>query len=305
MRVNSAYLLVQNHVLPCINLKGQRLGLIQVREFFPERSSKGETADLHSRIPQKLWFPLRVTFFLLVSINALAAGLPETIEHIKQAVVGVGTYSPIRGIQANYRGTGFIVADGRHVVTNAHVLPAELNAERNEYMAVFVGVEARLRRAEKIAIDSVHDLALLKIDGSPLPHASLGNALQVREGKSIAFTGFPLGPVLGLYPVTHRGIVSAIVPIATAGRTSRDLNSQRIQQLSYHPFKIFQLDATAYPGNSGSPVYDSDTGQVVGVVNMVFVKGSKENILKDPSGITYAIPANYIQTLLRNAGLNP
>jgi S1-C subfamily serine protease len=252
---------------------------------------------------QKSWLPLKIAF-LLMSVNVLA-GLPETIAHIKQVVVGIGTYAPIRGIQARYRGTGFVVADGRHVITNAHVLPSELNAKRNEYIAVFVGVEGHLRRAKKIAIDSAHDLALLKIDGPPLPHALLGNALQVREGKSIAFTGFPLGPVLGLYPVTHQGIVSAIVPIATAGRTSQDLNPQRIQHLRHRPFKVFQLDATAYPGNSGSPVYDPETGQILGVVNMVFVKGSKENILKSPSGITYAIPANYIQALLKNAGLRP
>jgi S1-C subfamily serine protease len=239
-----------------------------------------------------------------MSANALA-DLPETIERIKQAVVGVGTYAPIRGVQASYRGTGFVVADGRHVITNAHVLPSELNAKRNEYIAIFVGIEGRPRRAEKIAIDSIHDLALLKIDGPPLPNVSLGDALQVREGKSIAFTGFPIGPVLGLYPVTHRGIVSAITPIATAGRTSHDLNSQRIEHLRHRPFKVFQLDATAYPGNSGSPVYDPNTGRILGVVNMVFVKDSKENILKSPSGITYAIPANYLQALLRRAGLKP
>lgn len=239
-----------------------------------------------------------------MSMNALA-GLPETIERIKQALVGVGTYSPVRGIQARYLGTGFIVADGRHVVTNAHVLPSKLDAEHKEHIAVFIGIEGRARQAKKVATDPAHDLALLKIEGPPLPHVSLGNALEVREGESIAFTGFPLGPVLGLYPVTNRGIVSAIVPITTAGRTSRDLNSRRIQQLSHHPFKVFQLDATAYPGNSGSPLYNPDTGQVLGVVNMVFVKGSKENILKDPSGITYAIPANYIQALLKSVGLKP
>jgi serine protease Do len=56
------------------------------------------------------------------------------------------------------------------------------------------------------------------------------------------------------------------------------------------PFTIFQLDATAYPGNSGSPLYDGETGEVIGVINSVFVKGAKENALRDPSGITYAIP---------------
>ncbi|WP_232420076.1 S1 family peptidase [Nitrosococcus watsonii] len=238
-------------------------------------------------------------------VTSSRAGLVDTIEHVKRAVVGVGTYASIRGVQAHYRGTGFVVADGRHVVTNAHVLPSELNSERNEYIAVFVGVKGQVRRAEKVVVDAIHDLALLKIGGSSLSFLSLGNPSQVREGEGVAFTGFPIGPVLGLYPVTHRGIISAITPVATAGRASQDLNPQRIQQLRRQPFKVFQLDATAYPGNSGSPVYDPDTGRVLGVVNKVFVKGSKENVLKHPSGITYAIPANYVKALLGRAGLKP
>ena len=62
---------------------------------------------------------------------------------------------------------------------------------------------------------------------------------------------------------------------------------------------MFQLDATAYPGNSGSPVYDPDTGEVIGVVNMVFVKSTKEAALTQPSGITYAIPSRYLVELLK------
>jgi S1-C subfamily serine protease len=62
---------------------------------------------------------------------------------------------------------------------------------------------------------------------------------------------------------------------------------------------VFQLDATAYPGNSGSPLYDPDTGEVLGVVNMVFVKGTKESALTQPSGITYAVPSSHLEQLLK------
>ena len=62
---------------------------------------------------------------------------------------------------------------------------------------------------------------------------------------------------------------------------------------------MFQLDATAYPGNSGSPLYDPATGEVIGIVNMVFVKGTKESALTQPSGITYAIPSRYLIELLK------
>jgi hypothetical protein len=48
-------------------------------------------------------------------------------------------------------------------------------------------------------------------------------------------------------------------------------------------------------------VYDPATGEVLGIVNMVFVKRTKESALTDPSGITYAVPANHLRALLQSA----
>nr|WP_320017469.1 S1C family serine protease [uncultured Desulfobacter sp.] len=67
-----------------------------------------------------------------------------------------------------------------------------------------------------------------------------------------------------------------------------------------HPWDIIQLDAVAFPGNSGSPVYRISTGQVVGVINKVFVKGKKEHVLKEPTGITYAVPVSFVRKLNRS-----
>jgi len=66
---------------------------------------------------------------------------------------------------------------------------------------------------------------------------------------------------------------------------------------------VFQLDATAYPGNSGSPLYHPDTGQVVGIINKVFIQESKETVIQKPSGISYAIPINHLQELLKKTRL--
>lgn len=74
-----------------------------------------------------------------------------------------------------------------------------------------------------------------------------------------------------------------------------------VRQLKRGSFSIFQLDATAYPGNSGSPVFDAGSGEVIGITNMVFIKGSKEAAVSQPSGITYAIPENYLKDLLLKA----
>jgi S1-C subfamily serine protease len=115
------------------------------------------------------------------------------------------------------------------------------------------------------------------------------------------FTGFPIGAAIGLFPATHRGIVSSITPIAIPQARSAELDPKTIRRLTTGTFPIFQLDATAYPGNSGSPVFDPATGEVLGVINMVFVKGTKETALTQPSGITYAIPSKFLQDLVQKA----
>ncbi|MFO1267884.1 MAG: trypsin-like peptidase domain-containing protein [Rubrivivax sp.] len=69
--------------------------------------------------------------------------------------------------------------------------------------------------------------------------------------------------------------------------------------------EVLQLDATAYPGNSGGPVLDAETGAVVAVVNMVAVRGSRETALSAPTGITYAIPVRSLRALIEEARSAP
>ncbi len=144
-------------------------------------------------------------------------------------------------------------------------------------------------------------MAVLKIGGAALPALSIRDSDSVKEGQAILFTGFPIGTAIGLFPATHRGMVSAITPIAIPQARSAELDPKTIRRLTSGTFPIFQLDATAYPGNSGSPVFDPASGDVVGIINMVFVKGTKESVLTQPSGITYAIPSKYLQDLMQKA----
>lgn len=249
----------------------------------------------------------------LVPVLALAtfgrpviAGLPETIERIKPSLVVIGTYQETRSPAFKGLGTGFVVGDGTLVATNAHVAPTTTDPEATEVLTVLIrnanGV-IQSRQARKIAADDDHDLALLKLNGPPLVPLNLGssNALGVREGQRIAFSGFPILDVLGVFPTTSRGIISAIAPIAIPGADARQLGGKQIRRLKRGSFDIYQLDATAYPGNSGSPLYEADSGEIIGIINMVFVKSIKENALSAPSGITYAIPIRYLQALLQTA----
>ncbi|NOT68717.1 MAG: trypsin-like peptidase domain-containing protein [Methylophilaceae bacterium] len=232
---------------------------------------------------------------------AWSAELTQTIAAIKPSIVGIATFQKMRSPPVNFMGTGFVVGDGTLVVTNAHVAPESVDAEKMESLVVIIakGNETELRSAVKVALDKEHDLALLKISGEPLPAMTLADSSTAREGQMLAFTGFPISMVLGFHPVTHRGMLSSITPIILPALNSNRLDAKMIAQLKKSAFTIFQLDGTAYPGNSGSPVFDPETGNVYGIINMVFVKGLKETALTQPSGITYAIPSNYLRDLLQ------
>ena len=232
---------------------------------------------------------------------ARGAELVQTIERIKPSVVGVGSFLKIRSPSIQFGGTGFAVADGRYVITNAHVVAKPLDATKLETLIVLVSKdgEPQPREAELMAIDNAHDLALLKISGDPLPALKLGDSTGVREGQTLAFTGFPIGMVLGFHPATHRGMVAAITPVALPGITAKQLTAQTISRLRNSVYRVFQLDGTAYPGNSGSPLYDPADGTVYGIINAVFVQGTREAAISRPSGITYAIPSQHIRELLK------
>lgn len=247
---------------------------------------------------------LFLLFSLLLTCFDSVAGLPETIVKVKPSVVAVGTVQLTRRPPARILGTGFIVGNGHYAITNHHVIPLTLDVENKEVLAIFIGAgdQAKTIEAQVVYVDATHDLALLKFGGPAQPATVLGNETEIREGQEYAFTGFPIGAILGLYPVTHRGIISAITPVAIPVSSNKQLDVKMIRRLQ-EPYNVYQLDATAYPGNSGSPVYSIDTGHVIGVINKVFVQETKESVLEKPSGISYAIPVEFVRALLTQAGV--
>ncbi|WP_168190334.1 S1 family peptidase [Luteithermobacter gelatinilyticus] len=228
---------------------------------------------------------------------------PGLVKRIEKSIVGIAIYHPLNSPRIQLRGTGFAVSEGRHIVTNAHVLPEKSRLKPGEKIVVLVGEGQNpdVRDVEIIDRDDKHDVALLKIAGGALPKLALGTGALQPAGTAVAFTGYPIGAVLGLYPVTHQGIISSVTPIVIPQPSARYLDVQIITQPR---FDVYQLDATAYPGNSGSPVYNIYSGRVEGIINSVKVKGTKENALSQPSGISYAIPVVYIHNMLAKAGLS-
>ena len=244
------------------------------------------------------------SLLLIFFVAPASAGLPETVARLKPSLVAVGTVQKSRTPVFRAIGTGFAVGDGSVIATNSHVAPVVTDPGEPELLAVLVrgaGGEFLARAAHKIAADPEHDLALLKIDGPALKAVQLSDAsvLAVREGQSVAFSGFPIINVLGHYPATNRAIISAISPIAIPSAFASQLGGAQIKRLARGSFDIYQIDANSYPGNSGSPLFDADTGEVIGIINMALVTATKEAALSQPSGITYAIPVRYLLDLLQ------
>ncbi len=247
---------------------------------------------------------LLLMFFCQTLFAVHASDLVNTVKKVKPSVVAIALYTPIESNVAAVRGTGFVFGNGRYVATNYHVVAETLNPNIVQYYVALAGSGKRPEpiKAEVIAFDVVADLAILRINKA-LPALSLAEDSFVDDATQVAFTGFPIGSILGLYPSTHRGIIAALTPDAIPSNTSQQLSNTMLNRLQ-NPLFIYQLDATAYPGNSGSPMYLQETGQVVGILNKVFVAAGKESAISTPTGISYAIPVKHLRRLAKKHNIN-
>ena len=237
---------------------------------------------------------------LVLPNGGKAHDLTALVSASKPSIVGIGTRLKTRRPPNILMATGFVIGDGKTIVTNAHAIP-KINHPEFERLVIFVGTgrKVEVRPVKLVQKDPTHDLAILHQSGPPLPALTLASAEpMLAEGSAIAFIGYPIGSVLGLYPVTHGGFLSAVTPVVIPAAHSNSLSPAQIRALK-DPYFVYQLDATAYPGNSGSPLFNAENGEVVGIINKVFVKSRKENVLSDPSDITYAIPVRFLHELIK------
>jgi serine protease DegS len=162
-------------------------------------------------------------------------------------------------------GSGVIVDEAGHIVTNHHVIA---NAD-----SISVQLEdGRVADAHIVGRDPDTDLAVLKINLSPLPVAIFGRSDELKVGDVVLAIGNPIGLT---HTVTH-GIVSA---------TSR-------QQLGIAPLEDFiQTDAPINFGNSGGALVDS-SGALIGINTAIVAKNL------GVEGIGFAIPVNMVRGVL-------
>ena len=163
-------------------------------------------------------------------------------------------------------GTGFIILRNGYIVTNHHVI----DGARRVFVRLFDGREYE---AEVVGQDALTDIAVVRIDETDLPTASLGNSDQMRVGEWVLAIGNPMGNTL-LFSVTA-GIVSATERSMTPGSVN----------------EFIQTDAVANSGNSGGPLVDLH-GRIIGMNSAI---ASRSGYYQ---GYTLAIPANLIHPVV-------
>ncbi len=157
-------------------------------------------------------------------------------------------------------GSGVIISPEGYILTNNHVVDHATDVtvtlrDKREMKARVVGADPRT------------DIAVLKIDGSNFPYATLGDSSKVEVGDVVLAMGDPFG----IGQTVTMGIVSA------TGRGG--LGIEEVED-------FIQTDAPINPGNSGGALTD-DEGHLVGINTAILSGNSGGN-----QGIGFAVPIN-------------
>lgn len=159
-------------------------------------------------------------------------------------------------------GSGLFVRDGE-IASNLHVVQGAARG-----YAKLVGEKTKYDIQGITAVDPVRDLVVLKISLGRSQALPLGNSDTVQVGESVYAVGNPQG----LEGTFSQGIISSI----------RQVGADKLRQIT----------APISPGSSGGPVLN-DRGEVIGISVATFRGGQNLN---------FAIPSNYLRTLVARAG---
>jgi 2-alkenal reductase len=165
-------------------------------------------------------------------------------------------------------GSGFIFDPDGWILTNRHVAA--------DASSILVTLEdSREFEAELIGVDTLTDLAIIKIDATDLPTAPIGSSAALEIGQRTIAIGNPLGQYAD---TVTTGVVSGLGRAITAGdgASSQDLNH------------LIQTDAAINPGNSGGPLVNS-IGQVIGINTAIATAAE---------GIGFAVPIDFAKPIM-------
>ncbi|MFZ0161738.1 MAG: trypsin-like peptidase domain-containing protein, partial [Kineosporiaceae bacterium] len=180
----------------------------------------------------------------------------------------------IKGAAGEGTGSGFVIDDKGHILTNNHVVSATTDPT-----ITVVLDDGTHKPATVVGTDVSYDLAVLKADIGPRAALTLGDSDQVVVGDLVIAIGAPLG----LQGTVTTGIVSAKNRPVRAGDGTGDTTSY---------LNAIQTDAAINPGNSGGPLVDA-RGQVIGVNSAIASSSALGGGAGSGNiGLGFAIPSN-------------
>lgn len=229
-----------------------------------------------------------------------------------QASPSVVTIS-VSSDSAGGTGSGVVLSEDGYILTNAHVVTLD-GAVSNPTIKVQTN-DGRLLDATVVGVDSIYDLAVIKVDGvSDLQQATFADSSELNVGD----TAIAIGAPLGLAGTVTNGIVSALnrsITVASSavpeegdstedapnGETpfdfwNFDMGQEHQQQSSVSStisLAVIQTDAAINPGNSGGALLNSD-GEVIGI-NVAIASAGSSSGQSGSIGVGFAIPSNIAQ----------
>ncbi len=274
---------------------GLFLGILLVLLFFEsttERTQVVERVELGGQSLQPASAADSARAPVLTDIMTLNQMFKEVASHVTPAVVYIqvqnesrragsedifrfdGEQNPdqfFRDFQRESVGSGVIISDQGHIVTNEHVIG------RADRISVTLA-DKRRYTAEVVGTDPSTDLAVLKIDSNrPVPVAALGNSSHLSVGEWVLAVGNPFR----LTSTVTAGIVSAL------GRQVGIIDDR------YRIEDFIQTDAAINPGNSGGALVNLD-GELVGISTAIATEsGSYE-------GYGFAVPVNLMTRVVED-----
>ena len=234
--------------------------------------------------------------------SSKSTAISNAIELASPGVVGIyrsqervlRTWRGYRNLKpASSNGSGFIISKDGYILTNAHNIrdnfsSAVITTEINVTVVVPGG---QTYDAAIVGVDTVSDIALLKIEGDDFEYCNLGNSDDVKVGEWAIALGNPRNLISNVQyqPIASAGIVSAVnADFSIDSRSGRLLDSSGellpdIKLLD----NMIQTDASLNPGNSGGPLIDSK-GNVIAI--NTFMRTDSQNL-------GFAIPINFAKKI--------
>jgi putative serine protease PepD len=191
---------------------------------------------------------------------------------VKASVVAI----TVTTSQGTAQGSGVVVDDKGHVVTNNHVV----NGAQGDVEVTLT--DGRLLKGKVVGTDATTDLAVVELEDAPsgLQAAQFGDSSKVTVGQPVMAVGNPLG----LANTVTTGIVSAVNrPVTTTAEDGSGSSTVT---------NAIQIDAAINPGNSGGPLFDAQ-GRIIGINSSIATTSSESGSI----GLGFAIPVDLVQNI--------